>query len=512
MRHFFLKDNKGVILITIYLVVVVLIVLGTALLTRVIQEAKTSERERHAMEALYIAEGAIHQMLFHLRRDMSNDSNWFDGDIDTIGAPPNSPFIPTADWRTVPGYQDVAMGDGTFTLEAQSVAGNNSAMRIRATGISSGITRRLLVNSEMVNLNAWNNVIFAGTGQAGRVINGNVDIRGSVHILGTDLTPSDLAMDLSGSGNIGNNYNGMAATLRSRVPDPPTVEFNGETVESLGAEVRVKNGKLGLSGAAVAGSSNVSGNSVKETLDGVYITAGYGGNQGAANVHSDNGSSNAYDGGDAVTFQTFDNSYKDDDGTVYQTYRDYVQNRALNLTTIPGWNGKIDADTPNFSASDPFGNAISWNQATGVLTLNKVVYAPGSVDIGKKNTTVLYDGVGTLVALGSLSDIKVHGDLLSQGQFTTNDTMAFIAERNVEIATGPGESQINVTALFYGQDEIKSAKQSGLVGVFNSNYFDMGTNVPAIYHVPSFDPSNHPGLIARSPVFFMKISSWQEIQ
>ncbi|MFH1858595.1 MAG: hypothetical protein ABH845_06835, partial [Candidatus Omnitrophota bacterium] len=465
----------------------------------------------HTTEAFYIAEGALKQILFDLRRDMSDSSDWFDGDINGLivdGSPIPAPNPTT--WTYA--CKNAAMGDGIFSVELKEIVGNRAAMLVRTTGTSSGITQKLLTAVQMVNLNAWNNVIFSGTGQAGHAISGNVDIRGSVHILGTSLIATDLAMDLSGSGNIGNNYVGMPAILRSRVPNPPTVDFNGEMVESLGAEVRIKRGKLGLSGTALAGSVDVIGNTVKETLDSIYVTDGYGGNQGSLNVNSDNGIANGYDVGDAVTFQNFSNSYKDDDGTVYPTYSDYIAAKGMDLSTIAGWSGKIDDTTASFTGTDVHGNSIAWNQATGILNVSGVIYANGSVDIGKKSTTIMYDGIGTLVTLGANSDIIIHGNIYSQGQFTTDDTMAFIAERNVEVATGGGESQINVTGLFYAQNQITSAKQSQLVGVFNANYFDMGSQVPSIYHVPSFDPANHPGLIARNPIFFMKHSSWQEVQ
>jgi len=499
----FFKNRRGVILITVYLVAAILLILGAAFLIRVIHEANISERDRHATEALYIAEGAVQQILFDLRRDMSNSSDWFDNDINGMTV------LPTMiSWTTIP-YVSNAMGDGTFLVELQGKTGNTSAMLIRTTGTSGGVTRRLLIHSEMINLNSWNNVIFSGAGQSGNAIDGNVDIRGSVHILGTSLSSTDLAMDLDGSANIGNNYNGMPAVLRTKLPPPPMITFNAENVESLGAEVRIKKGKLGLSGAAYAGTADVTGNSLKETLNGLYITNGYDGNKGAANVNSDNGTSNSYDADDAVTFQNFSNSFKDG-VTVYPTYTDYVQAKGLNLSAYGI--GTISADTPNFGPyTDGNGNQIKWVRSTGMLDITGVVYVNSTLDVGKKDATVLYRGIGTMVALGASSDIKVHGDLLSNGVFATTDAMAFVSQRNVEITTGGGETQVNVAGVFYAQNEIKSAKQNQLAGIFNSNHFDMD-NVPSIYQVPSFNAANHPGLIAREPIFFMKISSWQEVQ
>ncbi len=45
------------------------------------------------------------------------------------------------------------------------------------------------------NMNVWQNAIFAGAGQGGAVINGNVSVHGSVHLLGDNLVPGDEAIN-----------------------------------------------------------------------------------------------------------------------------------------------------------------------------------------------------------------------------------------------------------------------------------------------------------------------------
>ena len=57
-------NNRGVVLIAVYLVVAVLLILGTALFLRVVHESFISERDRHAAEAFYIAEGAFRHVLY----------------------------------------------------------------------------------------------------------------------------------------------------------------------------------------------------------------------------------------------------------------------------------------------------------------------------------------------------------------------------------------------------------------------------------------------------------------
>lgn len=497
------RNERGVILITVYLVTTLLMILGAAFMGRVVHEGKISERDRHAVEALYIAEGALQQVLYDLRQDMVISNNWLDQNINGIILPAGTPN--TTSWTTVP-YTVTTMGDGTFSVELQAVTGATNAMRVRLTATSSGITRKLLINTQIINLNPWNNVLFAGAGQGGDVINGNVDIRGSIHILGDSLAPTDLAMDLSGGANIGNNYDGMENTLRGKLPNPPTVSFNGENVESLGAEVRIRKGKLGLSGTALAGSPDVPRNAVKETLNGVFINDGYGGNKKAENVNSDNGVANGYDAGNEVTFKTFSDPYKDG-GTPYNSYTQFVTTKGLECPYNDFERGK---KPDNFELASGT-NRIKWKKSTGELEVDGVVYVNDTIDLGEKRETITYKGVGTMVALGSNADIKVHGNLLSKRTFVTDDTLALVAQDRVEVATDGGDTQSLVAGIFYGQTETRVDKQSHLAGVFHSKHYRM-ENVPSLFQVPSFNATNHPGLISNQNIYFMRVNSWQEIQ
>ncbi len=180
-----------------------------------------------------------------------------------------------------------------------------------------GTVRRVEVITENVNVNVWQNAIFAGSGQIGNVINGNVSIHGSVHILGNNLLPGNPAivvMDLSGTALIHNNYKGIPIALQRIVPPPPTTLFDGETVQTLYAKLRVKKGLVGLSGNAEIGEPNNPGDPYKETMDGVYVNDGWTGNQVIPNggrgipknVYSDNGYDDLYDLGNRVPFPLID--------------------------------------------------------------------------------------------------------------------------------------------------------------------------------------------------------------
>jgi Tfp pilus assembly protein PilX len=242
-------------------------------------------------------------------------------------------------------------GKATVTTKIQPTADPTKSW-ITATAALGGTSRsvRHFVGSR--NVGIWNNAVFAGTGASGQAINGNVDIRGSVHILGdgeaysdlngngkrdiaetfTDtngngvwdpgesfidangdgvcnpaepyndtnnngvydppLTQTDLNSSFSGNAYVGNNYSGMPFSLESLVPNPPTIGG----IETLGTEVRVKHGRIGISGSATIGTSGVvDGGTSKSTIDGSYVNDGYTGNQGASAVFSDNGTNNGYD-------------------------------------------------------------------------------------------------------------------------------------------------------------------------------------------------------------------------
>ncbi|MBI4437209.1 MAG: hypothetical protein HY590_07355 [Candidatus Omnitrophica bacterium] len=487
-------NNRGIVLIYVYMVVFVLLVLMSAYLSQTNNEARLSERTRHSTEAFYIAEGALQQAMLDLRQDMIASEDWFDGDIDGIAMAINaSSFTP------IP-YGSNTMGDGTFLVELKGITGKNSYMWVRATGTSSGITRRVQAYLQAKNLSPWDNAIFAADGTADpseNPINGNVDVRGSVHILGNPLDPNRDAMEMGGGAKIGNNYAGISPMLSLRIPPLDPQDFNGDMVETLNAEVRVKHGKLSISGTASVGEPNVTGDSFKETLDGVYITDGYSGNKGASSVFSDNGTATPYDAGDLVQFKTFDDPYGS-----YPSYRAFVLAEGTNLGA-----GNFDNTRPDFTIPGKF--KWEWQGNTGTITIIDpgVFYVNGTdIEIGKKNSTVFYEGRATLVALGG--DLNVHSDLYTVGTFPLDDVVAFLAEEEIEIGH---ESQLKVIGAFYAEETIEVAKQSSIAGTLFADSVSLGAQVPNVYQVPELIRNLPPGLIAPERLIIIKVKSWQEV-
>ncbi len=429
---------------------------------------------------------------------------------------------------------------------------------VKVGGIGRSV--RVLISSKDVGI--WNNAIFAGTGASGQSINGNVDIRGSVHLLGdgeaytdlngngkrddaepfTDLnhngvydpgepyvdsdgngswssaepyndtngngrydpplTVTDLNSSFNGTAFVGNNYNNMPLTLSAQIPTIPML--NG--YKTLSAEVRCKNGMIGISGNAAIGSQyNILDQ--KGTVDGVFVNDGWTGNQGDSHVWSDNGTKEKYDLGDLVEFPIINGIGAQPytrDGITYSSFKVYLDTVSMTIPQLT-----ISSDVASFTiGSDARGNKITWNQATGTLTINGIVRV-GDFTLGKKNTTVRTDGRGTIYSTGS---IDVHSNILPVAgkTFPLNTALGMVALNNIRLATGPGDAQLSMMGAFYAQGSIVSAKQNQIAGTFVANYYDMGTNVPNIYQVPALARNLPPGMPGDKPIISMKRRTWRE--
>ncbi len=474
------------------------------------------------------------------------------------------------EWRTasysVPGLAagescQVSVLDGSGTTSGKVII--TSSGTASEGGISITRTIKAVVACRKENVCVWNNVIFGGVGQAGRSINGNVAIRGSVHLLGdgepftdvdgdghwdsgefyTDsngngqydlgepyvdidadhhrdarepyddnngnglcdppLTVTDMASEISGTANIGNNYEGMPIDLKSRIPVLSQEVFGGESVDTLDAKLRVKHGRVNISGAASVGDPNVIGNSTKETLDGTYVSDGYGGNAGTSNVFSDNGYTHGYDLGDnAVTLPIIDSGSYTANGVTYANYLAYLR---ANATVIPGALN-IQKGIP-YSVSTEKGSLSI--DAAGNMTVSGLVYVDGNISFGPSKSRIIYKGNGTLVTPFST---YIHCDILPKTNFPRNDALGIIARDKIELATGGGDAQLTMALAMYAQHKVVSVKQSEIAGTMVSSYYEM-SNVPRIYQVPELVDHLPPGLPGGDPIWIVSldVESWQEI-
>lgn len=122
------KDNKGVVLITAYMVIVVLITLLGVYATRSINESNLAERQRKSAEAFYIAEAGIQKALWVISNNLDSIDN-------------NTALTSKAN-------MDNSLGNGSFQVQ---ISGGSSTKTITANGTVSSITRQIQVQAQ----NSW---------------------------------------------------------------------------------------------------------------------------------------------------------------------------------------------------------------------------------------------------------------------------------------------------------------------------------------------------------------------
>jgi hypothetical protein len=495
-----IRNEKGSIFVIVYWLIIIVVAFGAAFFILSTTENRTAVREKDTNQAFYIAEAGIERALYDLREDLVNDSSspsWADGNVNgyMIGPDTNNFYAIS--------YSSNTLNGGSYSVQIKNVSGDDQAIWVKSTGILGDITQTIQVYAKMYNVSPWNNAIFAGAGASGAAVNGNVNIRGSVHILGSGLASTDYAVDLGGTAElVGNNYNGLESSLAAKVPALSTIDYNGETVETLNAQLRVKVGIVGINGSSSVGEADVAGNSVKETVDAVYVTDGFGGNQGSDQVYSDNGWSNAYDLGDSVTFPNLSDPYGG-----YSSYQDYLRANALVISNASDLAQLADVKpTSSFSYSDSNGS-ISMD-GNGNLTISGIVYIDGgSFNTSKAGSdkTINYTGEGSIFATG---DVQIDTNLVTSGDDSfPNNILGIMTLGSI----GFNEASINVMGVFYAADSVVAQKQTDIMGTIVSNYFDFGTNVPSIYQVPSTVDNLPPGLINPDSDWYMKVVLWQRL-
>ena len=506
-----LRNKQGSLLVMTLLLMVVLLTLGAAYMAVSVNASRVAERQRRTALAFQIAEAGIHQALYDLREDFIGDlssPSWTDTkihdyDLDFATATPD------ADGFFDFPYASTTLNGGTY--EVRVTPAGSQGMWVRSTGRMGDASQTIQVYAKISQVSPWDNAIFAGEGadSAGgkTIISGCVNIRGSVHILGSGLESTDLAVELGGTAElIGNSYDVMPSSLRARVPALETTVVNGETVETLHAVLRVKRGIVSLDGASSVGLPDNPGNNFKEMVDAVYSTDGFAGNSGVANVHSDNGWSNAYDLGDTVTFPSLNDPYEG-----YATYKAYLHDHAL-VISDPADLAKLASVTSgsSFTLSDANGS-ISMDGA-GHLSIDGIVYIDGGdLNITGKND-VIYTGRGSIYVTGN---VAVDTNLVTpagQVNFPYNPStgqeniIGIMTPGNILLGTS---AQLDIMGLFYAGETVTTNKQTDIVGTLVANSFDMTGQVPNIFQVPATVNYLPPGMIGSTSGWQMTVVSWQ---
>ena len=420
-----------------------------------------------------------------------------------------------------------------------------------------GSTRRVETVVMGKDVNVWRNAIFAGSGQVGGVIKGNVSIHGSVHILGNNLPAGGeaiAALDMSGTSLIHNNYADCPADLAARVPALPTTDFGGETIGTIDAKLRVKHGLVSLSGNSEVGEVNLAGNTFKETMDGTYVSEGWTGNAvvddgdrgDPKSVWSDNGWDELYDLGDRVPFPVLTDDWRapvtgarvwDASMGKWYSHQDYFDQVLLadpNNKTDGVYTGDIDIYTQGShfywnatkniklvgslpaTAPDSTDDYILFNVTNKTLQINGQVTVNGKLTIrGKSNApTVNYSGRGAILVHG---DVQLDCNLLTcnnanpantANSFPAANCMGLMASGSMVVGS---VAQVSLMGAFYAQNKIACSKQTNVMGTFVSQYFDMGTNVPSIFQVPALADNLPLGMIGNYPIMSLSRVSWREL-
>jgi hypothetical protein len=571
--------KRGSALITALIILMVIFTVGSGMLGLSMQMMRRGQRDALRTRALALADAGVEKAIFYLRSTAPDGTR-------------------LATWRTN-GFTETVAGQGDYTLVVQDGVGDNAghivvtavgrasdAASVAAgngggpTALSSAVAGgssflpmehkravRVVLAVAVDDVSVWNNALFGGVGQAGKSIQGNVQMHGSVHLLGdgetytdsdgdgqwdsaetytdgnhnghhdlgeaytdTDadgrydagdafddtngngtrdpaLTGTDLASDVGGDATISNNYEGMSPTLRGMLPDPTIVSYKGESVQSLSARLRVKHGRVNVSGSASVGAAQATGGSpaVKETIAGTWVSDGFGGSQSAGKVFSDNGVAKRYNLGDTVQFPVL-TSPTVKDGVNYPTYMDYLKANAL---VIDGDLNLKPGDT--YSASNG-GNSLLVD-ASGNLTISGIIYVQGNITFDKSGGSrhMTYMGRGTLVATGN---VDISTDLVPRsGGFPVVNAIGIIARHQCNLATLSGSSQLMLAGAFYAQDACNSQMQNEIAGSFVCSYFSM-SNVPHLFQVPKLAQNLPPGMPGSGQIVVIatEVYSWREVR
>lgn len=559
--------NSGMALIVAVSFIAVALVMLSALLVRNMNQRRIVDHYTLAERCFFGLEAATQRALAELDRGedgMIGLDTWLTQTHTTLPSFQDAGVTP----QTLSGMQDVQFIAYTqnWTNDGKDNNGNGQIdeseeayhYTIHAWARNANHLRRSETVLVARDVNVWRNAIFAGAGQAGGLINGNVAIYGSVHLLGNNLLPGTMAVaaiDLSGTALIHNNYADMPTTLSSRIPPLPTTNFNGENVQTLNAVLRVKRGLVGMSGNSEVGEPNVAGNAWKETMDATYVTDGWTGTQVTpdggrgipSNVYSDNGWSESYDLGDRVSFPVLSDPWRwpitgakewNPATNNWYTHEEYFSQVLLANPSNPSdgvYNGTIDLYTrgqhfywnatknivltgtlpTGAQAPAPTDDYLLFNKDTKVLQVNGQLVINGDLKMrGQGNDrTIYYSGKAALLVNGNVS---LDTNLLTcnngnpsnyANSFPVNNCLGIMSKRDMVVGS---TAQLTIMGAFYAQGKIQSTKQTDVAGTFVSNYFDMGTNVPRIYQVPSLADNLPLGMIGNFPILAITRVSWRE--
>lgn len=169
-----LKNNAGSALIVALLMLIMLSFIGIASITTSVRDMDISKNTTDRTDAFYVAEAGLELAFGVLKNNASVIGN------DTLLG------------KMAP-YTNLANGSFSIAMTG-TLMGTIPLKTVTSTGSASDGQAKVQAQFKRKRngLNVWNNVMFAGSGQQGNAIAGNVAFHGPVTILGEGEPFTDL--------------------------------------------------------------------------------------------------------------------------------------------------------------------------------------------------------------------------------------------------------------------------------------------------------------------------------
>lgn len=539
------RNEGGAALIAALMILALSAIIGATAVLLTSTDVKIGGNYKDNVKAFYIAEAGLARAEAELKHDINTDDDIANTTLEAIsGTITISPG--SADFYTV--FNNVSFGKGSYTIKLKNYDDGSGGLDktkvlVRSIGTapdSASVTLETRLSAE--NVSPWNNAAFADGGGGFAPITGNVITGGSIHLLGTGLASTATVFN-NQTGNCLNENTGMNSTLANKIA--------GGTSSDLNSKFRVKNGRSDLHlGSATIGSST-------NDFKGIYVTTGADGgggvnadiiggdNSGAGqNLYADKGAASpkAYDLGGAIQMPPVDTNYwtwinansldltgttvaaktaggvdsdpvlglKGGDLELAAEYTDPPDTYYLTLEFYDaGATGFDDATNAIRFTSSQDPNVPSVLEIKGVVKVKSltikndidyVTYSVGGIEGGTFYVTGS-TGIGTLV----------DGNILpaASASFPTADVLGVVS--TLDITLGSGASQLLLAGIFYSTAKITSSKQTDLAGIIMCKTFDITSQVPSIWQVPTLAANLPPGVPDPDPVWVFTEKTWRDL-
>jgi type II secretory pathway pseudopilin PulG len=318
--------NNGFALVTMLMVVAVVGILTAGSLILSVTNLKLTRNDATSSQALGVAQAGSaywRAELVSLYMYMVENFDQYQDDIDAYNEANPSNQIACGNFFAIgvdldrDGTPDVARDQALPAIEVPvgsqigtavvTFTTRGSAIVLDARGSVHGARARQVDEFRVSALDMWNNAVFAGNSAANATIQGRAEIRGSVHVLGTGLSSSDMALDLNGAFALGNTYRNLNSSIDPTGTDNP-MRLTTRDPTDLCATLRVKRGYVNIVGSAQIGFSETTNpDPFIDPMRGIFTNDGIRGGTIDVNVHSANGMTAAYDAGNGFVFPLLDN-------------------------------------------------------------------------------------------------------------------------------------------------------------------------------------------------------------